>query len=151
MASYTSTLYRIWKSEGVFSVCWPHIHHFVNFTKVEMGLSSRTLNSQQSAQCSINIVFMHKCMHAWIAELESSLPRKLPPNTGHMQIFFPWDDAQGHVGDFGSPYWRPRSTPSVSKLSDLLIIRSCGHSPVYTLDGKNVRELDHLQIYYLSL
>ena len=45
---------------------------------------------------------------------------------------------------------RQQLLTSVSKLSDL-ITRRYGNSPVHTLDGKNVRELDHLQIYYLSL
>ena len=76
MASCTSTFYHIWKFEDVFSVCWPHIRHFVNFTKVEMGLSSWMLISQQSAQCWRKLVLnkycvcaqMHACMNSTAGE-----------------------------------------------------------------------------------
>ena len=156
MASYTSTLYRIWKSEGVFSVCWPHIHHFVNFTKVEMGLSSRMLNSQQSAQCWKKLVpnkycvyaQMHACVNSRAGEFS---PTEITSKHRTHAVLLPLRWCSRTRGWF----WVSLLTAQVHPLSEQIKRSSyhqelC-HSPVYTLDGKNVRELDHFQIYYLSL
>lgn len=62
------------------------------------------------SECSINIAFMNKCMHAWKTEPESCLLLKLPPNPGQMQILDSWDGVQGHMSDFRSQYWQQNIT-----------------------------------------